>query len=221
MQHFGVQPPNPGLGLADACLDRPWRHVVLLLLDGMGENIMQMHLGADSFLRKHVAGIYSSVFPPTTVAATTSLLSGLYPNQHGRLGWTNYYPSVDRNVVVFFNTESGTGLPLPSPVVEADTPVTTMLERIAEQGVAVHELATYHGDIPDIDSLCSRIGQLCEEAGPKFVYAYFNEPDHLMHERGTADPHRGHGAGPDRYTAADHSGSRHGGHPGRGYHRPF
>lgn len=187
MKHYGVHPPNPSLGLADALLDRPYRNVVLLLLDGMGENIMHKHLPGDSFLMKHTVGIYSSVFPPTTVAATTSLLTGQYPNQHGRLGWTSYYPSIDRNVVVFFNTESGTGLPLPYPVVETDTPITTMLERIAGQGVEVHELATYLGDIPDIDSLCGRIETLCQQPARKFIYAYFNEPDHRMHEKGTED----------------------------------
>lgn len=187
-RYYGVTPPNPGLPLADAWLDRPYRNVVLLLLDGMGEQIMHQHLPRDSFLPRHAVGIYSSVFPPTTVAATTSLLTGLYPNQHGRLGRTGYYPSVDRNVVLFFNTESGTNLPLPFPVVDTDTPITTMLQRIADRGMEVHELATYLDSALSIDSLCERVAQLSQRPGRRFIYAYFNEPDHRMHAKGISHP---------------------------------
>ena len=37
----------------------------------------------------------TSVFPPTTTAATTSMLSGLNPNEHGWLGWDLYFKKED------------------------------------------------------------------------------------------------------------------------------
>lgn len=69
---------------------------------------------ADKYLQKdykngcHLAGIYKSVFLSTTVAATTSAMSGLQPCEHGWLGWDCYYPQVDKNVTVFLNTVQGT-----------------------------------------------------------------------------------------------------------------
>ena len=33
------------------------------------------------------------------------MLSGLYLNEHGWLGWDIYYPQVGKNVTVFTNTE--------------------------------------------------------------------------------------------------------------------
>jgi hypothetical protein len=44
---------------------------------------MEMHLSPDGFFRKHLVTPYSSTFPPTTVAATTAMLSGLTPNRSG------------------------------------------------------------------------------------------------------------------------------------------
>ena len=99
MKHFGVEPPNPTLPLVDGLLDKRYKNVVVLLLDGMGNNIIEANLAPDGFFRSHLAGTYSSVFPPTTVAATTAMDSGLFPVQSAWLGWTGYFPEIDRNVV--------------------------------------------------------------------------------------------------------------------------
>lgn len=40
---------------------------------------MEKNCKKDGFLRKHFIDSYSTVFPPTTVAATTSAMSGLQP----------------------------------------------------------------------------------------------------------------------------------------------
>lgn len=62
--------------------------------------------------RKNLAGTYQSVFLSTTVAATTSAMSGLQPCEHSWLGWECYYPQVDENVTVFLNTIQGTEEPV-------------------------------------------------------------------------------------------------------------
>ena len=70
------------LSLADPYLEKNYKNVVVLLLDAMGMSIIEKHLKEDGFFRSHLAGSLDSVYPPTTVAATTSMLSGLYPNEH-------------------------------------------------------------------------------------------------------------------------------------------
>ena len=105
LKAFGAETSAPTLKMADKLLEKEYKNVVVLLMDAMGISILEKHLEPDGFLRSHLAGAYSSVFPPTTVAATTSMLSGLYPNEHGWLGWDMYYPELDKNVTVFLNKE--------------------------------------------------------------------------------------------------------------------
>jgi len=64
------------------------QHIVLVLCDGMGCNILAQHLAADSFLRTHNdPDRLRAVFPATTPAALTSLATGAWPGQHGAPGW--------------------------------------------------------------------------------------------------------------------------------------
>ena len=70
LRHYGGETPHPSLPRLDALLEKGFRNVAVLLFDGMGESVLREWLPADAFLRRHEAGTLSSVFPPTTVAAT-------------------------------------------------------------------------------------------------------------------------------------------------------
>ncbi|MDP2252988.1 MAG: alkaline phosphatase family protein, partial [Thiobacillus sp.] len=67
--------------LADA------RHLVLLVVDGLGHDYL---LGRDGALRRHLRGQMTSVFPSTTASAIPTFLTGLAPQQHGLTGWHMY-----------------------------------------------------------------------------------------------------------------------------------
>ena len=108
LKHYGITPPNDTLAEADALLQKQYRNVVILLLDGMGMNILRKHLQPDGFLRRNLRFEYLSTFPPTTVAATTAVTSGLFPNQSAWLGWVGYFPELNRNVVYFLNKDNDT-----------------------------------------------------------------------------------------------------------------
>ena len=105
LKRFGAETSAGTLPPADRFLEGKHRNTVVLLLDAMGTSILEKHLARDGFFRSHLVGSFDSVYPPTTVAATTSMLSGLYPNEHGWLGWDVYYPQIGKNVTVFKNTE--------------------------------------------------------------------------------------------------------------------
>ena len=77
LKAFGAETVAPTLKAADRLLEKDYKNVVVLLMDAMGISILEKHLQPDGFLRSHLEVSYSSVFPPTTVAATTSMLSGL------------------------------------------------------------------------------------------------------------------------------------------------
>ena len=83
------------------------KNVVTILCDGMGSNIMNRILSKDSFLLKHRIKSITTVFPATTVAATTSMMTGLNPVETAMLGWDMYYKDIDKTITTFMNSEKG------------------------------------------------------------------------------------------------------------------
>ena len=95
-QHYGIERVHGTDCDVDAWLrkTRP-RCVISLLIDAMGISIMAKHLPEDSFLHSHLLKEITTVFPPTTAAATTSYRSGYSPAETGWLGWNQYFPEKD------------------------------------------------------------------------------------------------------------------------------
>lgn len=187
MKRFGVEPPNPSLPLADGLLsEKRYKNVVVLLLDGMGSNIIEANLAPDGFFRSHLAGTYSSVFPPTTVAATTAMDSGLFPAQSAWLGWSGYFPEVDKNVVYFLNRDFDTDEQIEGESIAwTYVPYWGIHDRIRNAGFGAHYLAPFAEPYPkDFGALCGEISRLCAEDGEKYIYAYWDQPDTVMHRKG-------------------------------------
>ena len=199
LKYFGAATTAPTLKMADSLLDREYKNVVILLMDAMGMSVIEKHLKPDGFLRSHLAGPYSSVFPPTTVAATTSVMSGLYPDEHCWLGWDMYYPELDKNVTVFTNSdqlvEDEVGnLTEPAPAADFHvgftyTPYKSIVEKINEAGGKAYYSMPFMEPFPkDLDAILKRVEDLCAGPEKKFIYAYWNEPDSTMHLYGPYSP---------------------------------
>lgn len=104
LKHYNAKTVYKTLPMIEqALVDK--HHVVLVLLDGMGVNILHKHLFKDAFLLKHLKDVITSVFPPTTVAATTTVLSGLPPYASGHVGWVQHFPKEDAMVSLFPNED--------------------------------------------------------------------------------------------------------------------
>lgn len=186
LEEFGAGEGRNGLELLDKYLKKGYENIVILLLDGMGECIIRKNLESDGFFNSHLAGIYSSVFPPTTVAATTSILSGLAPCEHSWLGWDCYFSQIDKNVSVFLNQETGTDKQAADfNVVWAYCGYESVGEKIIKNGGSAFEVTPFAEPFPDsFDKICGKIRDLCRQPGKKYIYGYWNEPDHIMHMKG-------------------------------------
>lgn len=185
LRHFGLETVNDTLPAADTWLEKGYRNVVVLLLDAMGLYNMEQLLSRDGFFYRHLKTAYSSVFPPTTASATTSLESGLFPSQHGWLGWTMYYPQLKKNVGVFTNRDDE-GLPAADfPAAPAFMPYEGVVERVARAGFGSNRLQPFGEDKVDtIRQMGQRLEELCARPGRNYVYAYWNQPDSAMHVYG-------------------------------------
>lgn len=85
--------------------DNKPKRIVLMLLDGLGSNILDYHKNACSFLLENKVGDISSVFPSTTSASIPACVSGKAPLETCWIGWANYVKEVDKQVVFFKNTD--------------------------------------------------------------------------------------------------------------------
>ena len=186
LKKLGAEPAGDTLPLADKYLEKDYKNIVLLLLDGMGKSILERHLKEKGEFRSHLAGIYQSVFLSTTVAATTSAMSGLQPCEHSWLGWECYYPSVDKNITVFTNQIQGTeeqaaDYNVPWTV----TPYENIINKIKKTGRDAYLIAPFtEPELDGIEKICDRIKSLCDQPGQKSIYAYWKEPDGLLHRHG-------------------------------------
>lgn len=186
LKKFGIDEGRETLHLLDPYLEKDYKNIVVILLDGMGKSIIDRNLDKDGFLRTHLAGTYSSVFPPTTVAATTSILSGQNPCEHGWLGWDCYYPQIDKNVTVFLNLETGTqNQAADYNVAWKFCGYKSVADKINAVGGKAYNVTPFFDPFPDsFEKICAGIKGLCEKSGRKYIYAYWSEPDGVMHQKG-------------------------------------
>ena len=106
LRYYGAETSHKTLPLLDGRLAACPRNVVLLLFDGMGDAVVRGHLPEDSFLRRHMAAVIGTVFPPTTAAAITTVDSGLSPAEHGWLGWSLRFGALGGKIVEVFTNRS-------------------------------------------------------------------------------------------------------------------
>lgn len=189
-RYFGVEAAHPGLPEADRLLAGGYRNVVLLVFDALGSENLRELLPEDSFLRRHLAAPVSSVFPPTTTAATTTLDSGLSPAEHGWLGWTVRFPELNDNVALFTNSGLSGRPAAPYEVTERFLPYESIVSKINRAGTARAESVSEFGTcrIHTLEELTQAVQTLCGQAGRHYLSAYWNEPDSTMHATGVASP---------------------------------
>ncbi len=196
LAHFGVTPHHETEPTFDQALcprgGRAPRSAVILLFDGLGMTMLEKHLPARSFLRRHLVTELSAVFPPTTVAATSSIQSGLTPLEHGRLGWFLWFPEAGENYSIFMNEGEESHAPY-----APGNPGELFLhyENLGDQIRAVRPEVEYFEVSPfgsekaySAAEVCRKIRRLCRRPGERFLYGYWTGPDHDVHDLGTDHP---------------------------------
>ena len=112
LKYYRAHYEYPTLPKLDAYLDKFYKNVVLIVLDGMGTDMLKRNLPDTSFLRKNHLENLTSVFPSTTTAAMTSYYTGVSPNEHAWLGWSLFFREFCRTIDVYTNLDSYTKMPV-------------------------------------------------------------------------------------------------------------
>lgn len=193
LNHFGVKDcQHKTLPEFDKLLEKDYKNIIVILFDGLGTSALNYHLEENDFLRKHYVTDISSVFPSTTVAATTSILSGYSPLECGWLGWDLYFEEIGENVAVFKNTLQRNGESAAKyNVSHKYIPYKNVMQRIEKvkgrkSAYCVAFFSKYR--IRSVEDICKTIYKLSKKRKKKYIYAYWNQPDHAMHGHGVTSP---------------------------------
>ncbi|MDF2908254.1 MAG: type phosphodiesterase / nucleotide pyrophosphatase [Herbinix sp.] len=183
---FGVKNEHPTLTVADSILAKQYKNVVVMVFDAMGSRNLEQLLPPESFLRSHMLEEITSVFPPTTTAATTTLESGQSPCEHAWLGWSLYFSEIADNVNIFINTNYEDEPVTDYHVASRFLPYKSVVEKINERSQARAESVSYFGSYhtESYEEILAAVEALCNEEGRHYLYTYWNEPDTSMHENG-------------------------------------
>ena len=191
-KYFGVSYKHNTLDYIDTLLEeKKPKNVVTILLDGMGNSLLDKHLTKDSFFIKNRIKSISTVFPATTVAATTSMRTGLNPCETGMLGWTMYFDECDDTIVTY--TKS---LKCDENNKVLQSAIEYMDKYLTQKEVTdlINEETTFKGYkvVPyddekyiDLDDMFNKIENICNNNEKKYIYSYCDEPDYTLHDLGT------------------------------------
>ncbi len=182
---------KPTIKLLDDELNKNYKNIVFICYDGLGINPININLDEDTLLKKNIKMELTSTFPSTTTNATTSLLSNKYPLEHGWFGWSLYFENIGKNVDIFKDTESSTGIKLEisnKPIKKQDyyfdnTNTDYEINTVLPKYVEVKNEKNNHV-FETIDDFYNNIHTILNRSNKQFIYAYMGEPDTTMHEYG-------------------------------------
>lgn len=190
LKEFGISSNYSTLRRIDKLFrEENYSNVIVLLYDGLGTKIMNKHLDKNSFLLKNRMSDISSVVPATTMAATTSLISAKTPYEHGWLGWNMYFKDIDKTISIATGTLKNTDRFVDTKLYGDKLKYESIIDKINSltdakaYGIFPFGVGAYEKREDAYD----RIVNLSKVSGKKLIYAYFEEPDNLMHDYGIND----------------------------------
>ena len=196
LNHYEVENGHTSLSTLDTYLEKDYQNVVLLILDGMGENVLQKLL-PNGFLEQNKKDTITSIFPPTTAAALSVYFSGKAPIENGWIAFTQYFKEFGRNLDMLSGRDSYTGETVKGKNTAMQDivcylPVYQQIEKQQPQ-VKAYEIKPAHCDAradvmleaDDMEQICKSIVTLCKSNEKKYVFAYLDDPDRTLHRKGT------------------------------------
>lgn len=190
LKHFNAETFHDSYKPLDEILEKnKGRKIVLFLFDGFGKQIQEATKDCCPFIYSHGLLDLNTVYPPTTVAATTAVLSGKYPVETGWLGWTLYNPDTNEHVDTFFGINHGLNTAA-NFVPSRDLPYQSIFELIdkAQGSHCTDRIDGFNFNTPkghpDIHGFMSKLQEDINNPSLKFIYAYWTDPDHTLHNYG-------------------------------------
>ena len=185
MKNYNLPTPYEPSALVEFLLSKKYKHVVLMVLDGMGRHIIDKNCNNGSILKTHQVMNLNSVYPPTTVAATTAFTTGLAPIESGWLGWHLYLNNEDPSITLFKNEINATKEKFTKFNVEDLLPRNYWYNNLKRAKHYTIYPAWGENGVDTLSDAFNKVQEICNKEESNFTYLYWDEPDALMHEYGT------------------------------------
>ena len=179
----------------------PTRRAVVLLVDGMGWELLRRHPQEAPFLTALAGRPLTAGFPSTTVTSLSSFGTGTPPGEHGLTGYTSYVEELGHAVGwLAWGPAGGVGDLREALVPETVQPSATAFERAAADGVAVTLAApaqfegsgltravlrggSFRGAVTPGDTIALTV-EAAARGDRSLVYCYTGDLDLVGHVRG-------------------------------------
>ena len=108
LKNYDVETKYNTLEKVDELLEKKYKNIVLVILDGLGDNILNT-ISPDGIFSKNKIDKITSVYPSTTTAAMTTYYSGKPPVETAWIAWSQYFKEYGRSLDVLPEKDSYTG----------------------------------------------------------------------------------------------------------------
>ncbi len=193
----------PALGGLDQQRLREARRVALVVIDGLGAELLAHH-GARSNLNGWLSTTMTSVYPPTTASAITTFMSGQAPQQHGLTGWFMHFrklgavtavlpfmPRYARAPLVAAGIRAADLIDAASFAAGIDVTAAALLpnDLVDSEFSALLGAGARRDGYRDLDDFAARIAVFCRGGdAAEYLYAYWPKLDTLSHLHGPSAP---------------------------------
>ena len=197
LKYYNVETKHKSLESLDKILENKYRNIVFIILDGLGEHILNK-VSSNGYLANNKLDLVTSVYPSTTTAALTTYYSGKPPFETGWIAWSQYFKEYGRALDMLPHRESYLGESIKKPRIDVFESVVNyepIFERIEKSSpnVKTYELVPSYSDkrckrsyrADNIDDAIIGIQDISKIPGENFIFAYVDNPDSLLHKYGT------------------------------------
>lgn len=182
-KHFGYDTMFESFKDIDELLKNK-KHVYILLLDGLGEVIINKNLKENSFIRTHYYKSMNTLYPPTTACVTSAITSGKLPNESGYFGWHQYFKEYKRDIVLFKNTDYYTNEYLGYDLhLNKENFYDKYNDENTKSFTVFPKWSKEYG-CKSFKKQLEKLIEISKMDEKTFTYCYYDEPDHTMHAKG-------------------------------------
>ena len=154
LKYYNVETKHKSSEKIDKILQqKEYKNVIVLLLDGLGEYILNEDL-PNGYLKSNQIDCVTSVYPSTTTAALTTYYSGKPPYETGWIAWSQYFKEYGRALDMFSHNESYMREPLKKPLIDVFKTIVNY-ESIFEQIENAIKQAIFSNELKEEDMLPS------------------------------------------------------------------
>ena len=196
LNYYNVKTNYNNLPELEKMLQKEYKNIVLIILDGMGEKILK-NISPNNFFYKNHKGVITSVCPSTTTAAMTTYYSGKPPIETGWIAMSQYFKEYGRAIEMLRKVDSYTYEKINDARIDVFeqikyVPVYEQIEMVNPE-VKAYEINPMHCEprskrnikANTIDLMCDSIKAICKNDEKNFILAYNDNPDVILHKYGT------------------------------------